>query len=230
MKNAYAELNTAKTIEDVKRLFPDEELFIYLTSLKDTISKRGILGIYKEFEEIFQNGILKNGEDFTVYLLKKLFVETKVYKDINSDLENDLIPDIKKYFTQKYGHNEYVTTEILKALEIYPPDQAMRNSLKFTKEGYSDLFGLTISAAHLSRLKNMSKEEKNEEINNRSEGLEAWWNSMSYDEKLELVAGVDSEEEVYKNYRKFANENRRSNRRFLDSLPDFMDSKPKKVH
>ena len=42
--------------------------------------------------------------------------------------------------------------------------------------------------------------------------MEEWWNSKSYDEKMELVAGIESEEEVYKNYRKYANENRRLNR------------------
>ena len=87
MKNAYANLMEAKNIGDVQRLFPEEELFIYLTTLKDSISKRGIIGIYKDFEELFKNGILKSGEDFTVYLLRKLFVETKVYKDINDDLQ-----------------------------------------------------------------------------------------------------------------------------------------------
>ena len=107
MKNAYEKLNLAKTIEDVQKLFPDEELFIYLTSLKDTTSRRGILGIYKEFEEIFQNGILKSGEDFTVYLLRKLFIETKVYKDINSDLDIVIIEKLKAYrrmVAKKLGH------------------------------------------------------------------------------------------------------------------------------
>lgn len=228
MKNAYANLNIAKNIEDVQRLFPDEELFIYLTTLKETASKRGIIGIYKEFEDIFKNGILKSGEDFTIYLLRKLFIETKVYNDINTDLDNDLIPDIKKYFNDKYDSNEYVTTEVLKALEIYPPDQDMRNSLKFTKEGYADLFGLTMSISQLRRINKLSEEEREYEINNRCQGLEGYWNDLTYDEKLELIAGVDSQDEVYKNYRKYANANRKKNREYINSLPEFEQAAPKK--
>ena len=160
MKYAYAKLMEANSVEDVQSLFPEEELFIYLTTLEDSPSRRGIIRVYKDFKEIYKNGILKSGEDFTVYLLRKLFVETKVYNDINEDLDKDLIPDIKDYFQQKYGHNRYVTTEILKALGIYAPDQDMRNSLKFTKDGYSDKFGLTISESLLRRLKNMTEEEE----------------------------------------------------------------------
>ena len=228
MKNAYAGLMEAKSIQDVQRLFPNEELFIYLTTLKNTASKVGIIGIYKEFEDIFSEGILKSGEDFTVYLLRKLFVETKVYNDINEDLDNDLNPDVKFYFKQKYDNNEYISTEVLRALEIYPPDQDFRNSLKFTKEGYSDRFGLTISEALLRRLKNMTEEEKTAEINNRGKGLEEWWNRMSYEEKMALATSVDIQEEGYKSYKKYDNQNRRENRKYLESLPDFLRPEPEK--
>lgn len=231
MKIAYADLNLAKTIEDVQNLFPEEELFIFLTSLKNVTSRIGILGIYKNNFEDKDNktGILKIGEDFTVYLLKKIFAEAKTtYKEINNDLDKDLNPDIQSLFRQKFKTNEYITTEVLRALEIYPPDQHFRNSLKFTQEGYSDAFGLIISAALLSRLKNLSEEEKNEEIMNRSSGFESWWNDMSYEQKLELVAGIDSQEEVYKNYRKFANANRKMNREYLKTLPEFAETEPEK--
>ena len=231
MKTAYADLNLAKTIKDVQNLFPEEELFIFLTSLKNATSRIGLLGIYKNHFEDKDNktNILRNGEDFTVYLLKKIFAEAKTtYKEINNDLDKDLNPEIQSLFRKKFKTNEYITTEVLRALEIYPPDQYFRNSLKFTQEGYSDAFGLIISAALLSRLKNLSEEEKNEEIMNRSLGFEAWWNYMTYEEKLELVAGIDSQEEVYKNYRKFANANRKINRDYLKTLPDFAEKEPAK--
>ena len=231
MKIAYADLNLAKTIKDVQNLFPEEELFIFLTSLKNVTSRIGILGIYKNHFEDKDNktSILKNGDDFTVYLLRKIFAEAKTtYKEINDGLDIDLNPDIQSLFRKKFKTNEYITTEVLRALEIYPPDQHFRNSLKFTQEGYSDAFGLIISAALLSRLKNLSEEEKNEEIMNRSSGFEAWWNDMTYEEKLELVAGIDSQDEVYKNYRKFANANRKMNKDYLKTLPEFAEIEPKK--
>ena len=226
MKNAYAKLNLAKTIDDVKRLFPNEPLFKHLTTLKDSESKIGIIGIYKKFEDKYKNGILKSGDDFTVYLLRKLFIETKVYQDINDDLDNDLLPDIKDYFRNKYNHNKYIKTEILQGLGIIPAHRDMRNSLKFTKEGYADWFGLIISEALLRRLKNMTEEEKNEEIEKRREGLENWWNSMSYEEKVDLATSVDVQEEGYKSYKRFDNESRKRNRIFINSLPEFMEPEP----
>ena len=229
IKNAYADLNLAKTIEDVKRLFPKEkELFKDLTTIKDTISKRGLIGIYKDFQEELKNGILQSGDDFTVYLLRKLFVETKIYKEINDDLDNDLLPDVSYYFREKYGHNKYVTTEIIQALGIYPFDKNMRNSLKFTKEGYSDGFGLTISIALLSRLKDMSEEERETEIEQNSGQLVKWWNDMSPEEQFDLATSVDVQEEGYKRYKKFDNESRRINRAFIESFPEFYPSEEMK--
>lgn len=222
IKNAYASINLAQTIKDIQRLFPKEiELFKDLTTIKDTISKRGLIGIYKNFEELFPNGILKSGEDFTVYLLRKLFVETKIYREIDEDLDNDLLPDISYYFKEKYGHNKYITTEVIQALGIYPFDKNMRNSLKFTKDGYSDMFGLTISIALLSRLKNMTEEQKDAEINARREGFENWWNSMSYEEQLNLATSVNLQEEGYESYKRFDNESRKINRAFIESFPEF---------
>ena len=228
MKNAYAKLNLARTIEDVQRLFPDEERFLYLTTIKDTLSKRSLIGIYKNFEDILENGILKNGEDFTVYLLKKIFIDTKIYADIDKDLDNDLIPDIRDYFRQQFKHNKYINTKVINALGIYPPDQYMLNSLKFTKEGYADEFGIKISKALLTRLSKMTEEEKMEEILTRSKGLEKWWNSMSYEEKINLATSVDINEEGYKSYKKFDNEKRKMHREMLGNLPEFQKNEPGK--
>ena len=88
MEDAYAKLMTAESVGDVKRLFPREKLFKYLTTLNATKANIGIIKIYKEFQELFDNGILKSGEDFTVYLLRKIFVETKIYKEINDEFRN----------------------------------------------------------------------------------------------------------------------------------------------
>ena len=228
MKKAYADLKFAKTIQDVQKLFSEEELFLYLDTLKTTASKRGIIGIYKSNEDKYKNGILKSGEDFTVYIVNKIFAQAiTTYKEINEDLDNDLIPEVKDAFRKKYEHNEYISSEILKALGIYPPDQHFRNSMKFTQDGYADKFGLTITMAQLRRIKNLSEDEMKQEISQRAEGLERWWNDLSYEEKLELAVGVDSQDEVYKNYRKFANETRTQNRKFVESLPEFKTTEPK---
>ncbi|MBR6127715.1 hypothetical protein IKQ21_08540 [bacterium] len=83
---AYEKLNEAKNIEDVQRLFPNEELFIYLKSIKDTKAHNGLLGIYREFKDLYEDSILNDGSDFTVYLLKKFFIEAMTLYDVNMDL------------------------------------------------------------------------------------------------------------------------------------------------
>lgn len=207
-KNAYVKLLEAKSIEDVQNLFPEEELFIYLEKAKNTDATIGLLGIYREFKDLYES-VLKSGEDLTLYLLKKIFLEAKMLEEINSDLDKDLEDDIKTEFKRKYPNSDYVHSSTLKSLGIYNPDTAYLNSLKFTREGYSDEFGAKISEAQLKYWNSLSEEEKFEILSKRCEGRDNWWNALSYNEKLEYAAGIESEEELYKNYKKYVNSEKR---------------------
>ncbi len=202
-KSAFIALLQAKNIKDVKELFPEESLFADLKNIEETKATNGILGIYREFKDLFDNGILKNGEDLSVYLLKKIFLEAKTLDEINSDIKKDLNEDVKTEFERRYKDSEYIVSSTLKSLGIMRPDTAYQNSLKFTREGYSDEFGLKISQAQLKYWNSLNDEQKFEILSKRCEGRDNWWNNLSYDEKLELAAGVDSEEDLYKNYKKF---------------------------
>lgn len=202
-KEAFIELKQARTIDDVKKLFPQEELFINLKQLKDTKAAVGLLAIYREFKDIFENGILTNGEDLSVYLLKKIFLDSKTLDEINADIDKDLNPDIKNEFRRRNPNSDYILSSTLKALGITRPDTAYQNSLKFTREGYSDEFGLKISQAQLKYWNSLTDEQKFEILSKRCEGRDNWWNQLSYEEKLELAAGVDSEDDLYRAYKKF---------------------------
>ncbi len=215
-KNAYLKLEDAKSIEDVQNFFPDEELFIYLEKAKDTKATSGILGIYREFKELYDS-VLKNGEDLTLYILKKIFLEAKMLDEINKDLDKDLNEDIKLEFQRRYPNGEYLHSSTLKSLGIYNPDTAYLNSLKFTRDGYSDEFGAKISEAQLKYWNSLSEDEKFEILSKRCEGRDNWWNSLSYDEKLEYAAGIESEEELYKNYKKYVNSEKRRIRKETES-------------
>lgn len=226
-RNAFADLYTAENIEDVQKLFPEEELFIYLNPIEKTKANSGILGIYREYKELYPEGILNNGDDFTVYLLRKIFAEAKTLKEINEDLDNDLNPDIKDVFKHRYKDNDYIKSSTLKSLGIYTADVSYQNSLKFTREGYSDTFGLKISEGLLKRWDSLSEEEKTEMLTKRCQGRDNWWNNLSYDEKLELATGVDAEDDLYKDYRKYTNANRKKQKEKSDeNLPEFENPKP----
>ncbi len=205
-KKAFLALNNATSIDNIQEeLFPDEELFYYLKPLKDSKATKGLLGVYRDFKELYENGILNNGEEFTIYLLKKLFIEAKTLGEINNDLDNDLIPDIKSEFKRRYPDSEYLKSSTLKSLGIYLSDKDYQNSLRFTRDGYSDEIGLKISQGQLRYWNSLTEEQKFDILSKRCEGRDNWWNNLTYDEKLELAAGVDSDDDLYKNYRRFVN-------------------------
>lgn len=203
-KRAFIRLNEANNIQDIKeRLFPQEKLFENLKDINETNATNGILGIYREFKDLYDNGILKSGEDLSVYLLKKIFLEAKTIDEINLDMDEDLNTDVKAEFQRRNEDSNYIHGSTLKALGIQLPDTAYWNSLKFTREGYSDEFGIKISQGQLKYWNSLTDEQKFEILSKRCEGRDNWWNSLTRDEKLELAANVDSEEDLYRNYKRF---------------------------
>ncbi len=202
-KSAFFALNQAKNIKEVQNLFPNENLFKDLKNIQDTKAAIGLLAIYREFKDLYENGILKNEEDLSVYLLKKIFLDAKTLDEINADMDKDLNEDIKNEFKRRYPTSDYILSSTLKSLGIIRPDTAYQNSLKFTREGYSDEFGVKISQGQLKYWNSLTDEQKFEILSKRCEGRDNWWNSLSYDEKLELAAGVDSDDDLYKNYKRF---------------------------
>ena len=202
-KEAYIKLEKAETIEDVMNDFPQETLFDNLKKIQDTKAAVGLLAIYREFKDLYENGILKSGEDLSVYLLKKIFLDSKTLDEINADIDKDLIEDIKIEFKRRYPDSEYILSSTLKSLGIVRPDTDYQNSLRFTRDGYSDGFGIKISQGQLKYWNSLTDEQKFEILSKRCEGRDNWWNSLSYDEKLELAAAVDSEDDLYRNYKRF---------------------------
>lgn len=202
-QNAFMALNQARNITDVKNLFPKEELFQDLKNVEDTKATVGLLGIYREFKDLYTNGMLNNGEDISIYLLKKIFLEAKTLDEINLDIENDLNKDIKSEFQRRYNDSDYICGSTLNSLGIRLPDSAYLNSLKFTREGYSDEFGLKVSEGCSKYWNGLSEEQKFEVLSKRLEGRDNWWNSLTHDEKLEFAVGIDSDEDLYRIYKKY---------------------------
>jgi len=208
-KKAFGKLIDAVSVDGIKKDFSKEPLFKELEDSNDTKATNGILGIFREYKELFPNGILNSGEELTLYLVKKIFLEAKMIDEINCDLDNDLVADIKDEFVRRYNNKNYVHSSTLKALGIKLPDTAYINSLKFTREGYSDQFGLKVSQGQLAYWNSLSEEERFDILSKRCEGRDNWWNSLSHEERLNLVVGIDSDEDLYKNYKRFINAQRR---------------------
>ncbi len=204
-KNAFENLQLADSIGDIKELFPDETLFQSLKNPEDTKASRGILQTAKEDAELLalsDMGVLKDKTNLTVYLVKKIFLEAKTIEEINKDLENDLEPDFKADFKFKNPNSPYIYPTTLKALGIKMPAFEYQQSLRYTRDGYSDMVGETISKAQIEFWNALTSEERTARAKKSVENFENWWNSHTRNEKLDLIAGQDNILEMLKDFKK----------------------------
>ncbi len=203
-KNAFEYLEICETPEDIKSLYPDEELFTDIKSMNETKAKRGLLYEIKLMEDDIKSDgeyIVKGEKDLTVYLLKKIFLESKTIGEINEDLDNDLNPVFKK------DEKNYITSSTLNALGIKLPRIEYINSLRYTRKGYSDLVGEKLSqnwenlteqekkdridSLQKARGK-MSSEKKSELREKQSQLMKNRWQNMSAEEKVEYINKLQS--------------------------------------
>ena len=204
-KNAFEDLQLSDSIEDIKEMFPEETLFQGLKNPEDTKAVRGILQAAKEDAELLElsdMGVLKDKTNLTVYLVKKIFLEAKTIEEINKDLENDLEPDFKADFKFKNPDSQYIHGSTLKALGIKMPAVEYQQSLRYTRDGYSDMVGDTISKAQIAFWNSLNDEERTARAKKSVENFENWWNSHTRNEKLDLIAGQDNILEMLKDYKK----------------------------
>lgn len=208
-RRVFMALEDAKSVEDIKKAFPDEELFEDLKTPEETKATRGILRLIKEDAELLEmsgTGILKDNQDFTVYLVKKVFLEAKTIDEINQDLENDLNEDLKAEFNfknkGKETESQYIYTSTLQSLGIKTPSREYQQSLRYTRDGYSDAIGQNIKKGRELFFDSLTDEQRMALSKKSVEKLENWWESIPQDVKLAALAGEISMEEMYESYRK----------------------------
>lgn len=204
-KRAYSLLKNANTIQDIKNFFPDEELFKNLIDPMQTKASIGLLASVRENDELLalsNQGVLKSKENLTVYLVKKIFLEAKTYDEINNDLEKDLDEDFKADFRFKYPNSAYIQDGTLKGLGIKLPNQNYLNSLRYTREGYSDKVGEYISEVQKSFWASLSDSERTARAKKSVEKFEIWWNSHTQNEKLDMIAAQMTALDMLKDFKK----------------------------
>ncbi len=201
-RKAYELLGISDSISDIKGVYPEETLFNELIDPLQSNARRGIIQCIRENDELLKlsgEGPLKDNENFTVYLVKKIFLEDKTIDEINKDLEKDLNVDFKADFKFKNPKSQYIYPSTLTALGIKTPQFEYRQSLRYTREGYSDLVGDRISAfwnslSDADRLSHSKKSVLN---------FENWWASLTPKQKLDMLAEQDAELEMLKQFKKF---------------------------
>lgn len=204
-QEAFKNLEDAKSVEDIKSAYPEETLFDSLKDPDSVKSTRGILNSLrqnKELLDLYGIGVLNNNENFTVYLVKKIFLEAKTIYEINQDLENDLQEDFKVDFKSSNPDSDYIHYSTLKALGIKTPTQEYQQSLRYTRDGYSDLMGRKISQGLNEFWNNLSAEERTARAKKSVLNFENWWAKLTLDEKLEMIADTDPETTMLKAFKK----------------------------
>ncbi|MBQ8886868.1 MAG: hypothetical protein IJY61_04120 [Candidatus Gastranaerophilales bacterium] len=102
---AFSDLASCKTVEDIKAQYPNEEDFKKLKSLSEINTKSEFFSAMKQMEA---KGIktLSCEEDVTTFLVKKLYLECKKYKDVIEDLNSAITPEAKelKNVLAEYTH------------------------------------------------------------------------------------------------------------------------------
>lgn len=201
---AFAKLEDAATVQDIKTIFPPEEepLFANLKEVSESKAKTGLLYHANEMSELYENGVLKSGENLTVYLVKKVFLETKTIEEINQDLENDLVDDFKVYAKGKNPNAPFVRTSTLAALGIKSPDSDYMQSLRYTRDGYSDLVGAKISKGLSDFISSLTPEQRTARAVKSTRKFEKWWNSFTIDEKINLIADQEYQIEMLKEFKR----------------------------
>lgn len=135
MSESFKFLAVTDNFEDVKSTYPDEPLFANLhdASLK---GRSGILSDIKLAKEMSDTPLFNDGGDnFGIYLLRKIYLEGKTIKEINKDFyEKDLNPEYKGVISQPIT---YGTTS---AYGIQYPKTDFWHSFIATREEYKKFF------------------------------------------------------------------------------------------
>ena len=196
-RNAFEYIALCDSVDDVKEMYPSEPLFSNLISTSNTKATRGILFDIRYLKDTLaeenQTVLKTTDEDLSIYLVKKIFLEGKTIPEINEDLDKDINPILQK------EDKNYILDSTLKALGIALPSVSYLNSLRYTKEGYSDMMASKLS----QHWKDLSAEQKEKIINSHSSNFERKlsqeqkerlskltkerWEKMTPEQKVDLI-------------------------------------------
>ena len=128
LKLVFSDINEAKTLEHVKRLYPEEPLFAKLIDVPNKKFKSGVLAEIELMKE--ESGpLFKDGSDHLgMYLLRKVYQEGKTLKEINTDFEKDI--------SKNYNGLSPIQYETLAAYGIKYPNHSFWTSLTATREEF----------------------------------------------------------------------------------------------
>lgn len=205
-KLAFSALAGVTTVAGLKLAFPEEDLVQDVKDIDETKATRGILCTYRQCKDLFDKDSLVNNENFSVWLVKKILLESKTIDEINEDFINEANPDFINFFRESEPESQPIRHSTLSALGIKMPDKEYMTSLRYTREGYSDTMSDILSIAQQDAWAKLSEDEKLARATRFVLSVGKWWDSIPQDIKLDILASQDAELEFYQLYKKHKKE------------------------
>ena len=187
---AFADLKECKTTQDIKSKFPAEPAFKNIKSLKEVSQDEA--GIFGKMSELNAKGIkiLDSDEDVTTFIIKKIFLECKEYKEVFNELNRALTPEARMSglgeLFDKFTEKRKSDASIYRPLGIVTPNgRAYSAGVRYSDADYSKTKRRFFS--------NFSAEETNEKISKllskedkraRYSMMDAWNNCVEIRESL----------------------------------------------
>ncbi len=193
MRLVFGDVNETKSLEQVKRLYPNEPLF---DNLQDSPARNARTGVIAEIELMKKEdkSLFKNGQNnLGLYLLKKIYLEGKTLKEINNDFQKDISVYYKGLSPIKY--------ETLSAYGIKFPNAAFWKSFTATREDFPYEYKPRKGIAPRKNLSdNISKQVKSGLVEKKKfDNVKDWELDKLADA---LVRGMGSSEETKKQINK----------------------------
>ena len=162
MKEVFKYIDLADNFEDVKNVYPNEDLFKNLHENKSR-NISSILYEIKTAKEMSNEPLFKDGNDnFGMYLLKKIYTEGKTIKEINKDFyTKDLNDEYKGIITKP------ITDKTTANYGIKFPKQAFWNSFIATRDEYR-IFFVTLPKNTTNPAVHLPKSNKAEQTENKA--------------------------------------------------------------
>ena len=230
-QEAFALLDNCQTAQDIKKAFSEKEkLFTELINPEQSNARRGIIKAHNDYAPLLAEegkGVLKNKENLTVYLVKKIFLENKTLEEINKDLDVDLEPDFKHAFLYHNEDAKFVYPATLSALGIKTPGREYLQSLRYTREGYSDMMGGKIKSGLEAFYDSLTDEERTMRAKKTVANCENWWATLSTKQKLELLADKEAELKMLEQYNQHKNKSKKASPKSTTSTLQGEEAKPR---
>lgn len=194
-REAFKYIKIADSVEEVKEIYQDEDLFKNLRPFSETRAKRGTLFLLR-WDALTSNTPVfkdKQEKDLSLYLLKKVYLEGKTLEEINKDFANDATDEIKRELGNENGN--YFSYADLKSMGIKYPKQSYYQSFLATRDDKEYIpvsrktAPRTISEEHLEKLQ---------------DGRSRWWQGLdkvSRDEQIQkMLEGKEFSNSTYSKF------------------------------